>query len=207
MMQNKILFGITGGSGSGKTSVSHIIRSMDIEVIDCDIIARDIAAKGTPCLMELKAEFGDDIIDQRGELIRKKLGRVVFSDPLKLQRLNEITHKYIIDEVLKRAGLSKSRLVGIDGAVLFESGLSSYLSKIIGVICPPQERIRRIMKRDGLTEEEANIRINSQKDNEFYEKNCDYIIYNSAEIENLSAKVKEVVEQLATSIEYEDEKK
>ena len=196
MMQNKYLFGITGGTGSGKSQVSQIIRDMGYCVIDCDLVSRQITQKGTPCLSELAKEFGSDIISHEGELLRRKLGEIVFSDRESLEKLNRITHKYILDEIYAQAQSAPSHVVGIDGAVLFESGITKSLKKIIGIIADEDIRVSRIVKRDGISPETAKNRINSQKDNKFYIDNCDFVIYNNGKFEDLAREVREVVEKL-----------
>lgn len=195
-MQNKVLFGITGGTGCGKSTVSHIIKGMGYDVIDCDIIARQVTAEGSRCLLELREEFGDRIIAEDGSLKRRALGQMVFTDKAKLQRLNEITHKYITEAIEHMASKSQSRLVGVDGAVLFESGITSRLDKVIGVVSDRENRIKRIMARDLMTRREAENRINSQKENKFFIENCDFVLYNNGNKEQLELQVKEVVRTL-----------
>ena len=196
MMQNKYLFGITGGTGAGKSTVSKIIREMGYTVIDCDLISRRITQKGMPCLKELADEFGRDILCPDGTLDRRKLGDIVFSDRSSLKKLNNITHKYILAEIYADAENAKGSMVGVDGAVLFESGIAQSLCKIIGVIADEDTRMHRIIKRDGISEADAKNRIDSQMSNSFYIDNCDFIIYNNADNEELARRVKEVVEKL-----------
>lgn len=191
-MQNKFLFGITGGSGTGKTTVSDVFRELGFEVIDCDVISRQVTKKGSPCLDELAARFGREILTGEGELDRRSLGAVVFSDPGSLQALNEITHKYILAEIFKEAEASEKLMIGVDGAVLFESGITDSLECVVGVISDRDKRIERIVARDGITPEAAEKRISSQKVDKFFIENCDYLIYNNNGRENLVEKVKEV---------------
>lgn len=205
MMQNKILFGITGGTGCGKSTVSDMIRSMGYEVIDCDKVSRMVTEADSPCLKELKSEFGDCIIDKDGTLKRKVLGDMVFSDSHKLKRLNEITHKHIVHMIFCMAENSPSPLVGVDGAVLFESGITDKLQKIIGVLSERQKRVERIVKRDSMTEEDAIKRINSQKSDKFFIENCHYLLYNNGSEEQLKVQVKEVVQKLELLIKSTNE--
>lgn len=191
-MQNKFLFGITGGSGTGKTTVSDIFRELGFYVIDCDVISREVTKKGSPCLAKLAERFGSKILTEDGELDRRSLGAVVFSDAGSLCILNEITHKYILAEVFKAAEASDEVMIGIDGAVLFESGLSDSLECVVGVLSDRGERIKRIVARDGITCEAAEKRICSQKVDKFFIENCDYLIYNNNGKENLVEKVREV---------------
>lgn len=200
MMQNKFIFGITGGSGAGKSTVSQIFRNLGIEVVDCDLVARDVTQKGTPCLGELEREFGSSIIGEDGTLLRRKLGEIVFSDPHKLERLNEITHRYITDEVLNRLERAPGKIGGIDGAVLFESGITERCNAVIGVLASSSVRLDRITKRDGITRQSAEKRIGSQKNDDFYLENCNIILYNNGNIEKLEAEVKEVVSKFEAEI-------
>ena len=201
MTQNKFLFGITGGSGCGKTTVSDIFRNLGYEVIDCDKISREISAKNSPCLSELKNVFGEKILLPDGSLDRKALGNIVFSSQASLKTLNDITHKYILEEIYKRADISKSRIIGIDGAVLIESGVSKKCRRMIAVLADRKIRAKRIIKRDNLTPEEAENRINSQKVDNFYIESCDYILYNNSDRATLENQVREV------SLKLEEERK
>ena len=200
MMQNKFILGITGGSGTGKSTVSEILRSLGIEAVDCDLVARYVTEKGKPCLSELEAEFGSSIISEDGNLLRRELGEIVFSDPQKLKKLNEITHRYIAEEVLRRLEKAPGKIGAIDGAVLFESGITERCDAVIGVLASRSVRLDRITKRDGITRQSAEKRIDSQKNDEFYLENCHIILYNNGDIEKLKAEVKEVVSKLEKQI-------
>ncbi len=176
MMQNKKLIGITGGSGCGKSHLSSRLRERGIPVIDCDLVSREIMAKDTPCAKEVCEFFGKEILEN-GEINRRKLGNIVFSDPEKLKKLNEITHKYILESIYNRMEKEESDIVFTDGATLIESGIKCDM--MVGILADREVRKKRIMERDGLSEEDARLRINAQKDDEFYIKNCDFVIDNS----------------------------
>ena len=197
MMQNKFIFGITGGSGTGKTTVSGIFRKIGIEVIDCDVVAREVTYSGEPCLKELAEFFGMDILCENGELNRKKLGEIVFSSNEKLKKLNEITHKYILEKIFCMIEQSEHYMIGIDGAVLFESGVADRCDRMIGILADKPVRMHRIINRDNLSAKTAENRINSQKPDSFYINNCDFIIYNNGNTAELENSVKEVVSKLA----------
>lgn len=195
-MQSKYVFGITGGSGTGKSTVSDIFRSMGCEVIDCDVVAREVTRPGSVCLNELVSEFGNEIIDKDGILLRKKLGEIVFSNAAKLSKLNKITHKHILSEIYHKIDESSAEFIGIDGAVLFESGVTDRCNLVIGVLANKDLRISRIMERDNLTVKIAEDRINSQKSDNFYLEKCSVILYNDGNKQQLENKVKEVMEKL-----------
>jgi len=195
-MQNKYLFGITGGSGSGKSTVSGIFRSLGFDVIDCDKAAHE-AYKTEECLSELISGFGEEIINADKTVNRKILGSIVFSDSEKLKLLNSIIHKYVIREIFRFAENSDKEIIGVDGAVLFESGITDRLARIVGVIADKNVRIQRITARDGITGADAEKRINSQKVDKFFIENCDYIIYNNTDGKCLEKQVREVALKLA----------
>lgn len=196
MMQNKLIFGLTGGSGCGKTTVGEILTGLGADIIDCDLIARNVTEKGSRCLSELVKEFGNCILDEEGCLKRKALGDIVFSDKNKLQILNHITHKYIYEEVVQRIEASKCDITGIDGAVIIGSPVEKLCECIVSVISEAEIRVQRIMSRDNITQKQAVERINSQKSNIFYIENSDFIIYNNSTRTELENGVREVWEKL-----------
>ena len=153
-----------------------LLREKGIPVIDCDLVSRQIMAKDTPCAKEVCAFFGNEILE-KGEINRRKLGGIVFSDPEKLKKLNEITHKYILSSIYNKMEKEESPIVCTDGATLIESGISCDM--MVGIIADKEVRKKRIMERDSLSEEEAWLRINAQKDDSFYIENCDFVIDNS----------------------------
>lgn len=192
----KYVIGITGGSGAGKTTVSDEFRKRGIEIIDADKVARLIMEPNQPCLKETAEAFGADILNEDGSLQRKKLAKIVFSDPKSLDILNRITHKYITEYFLEKIKNSDADIIGIDGAVLFESDINRCCDFMIGVVAEEKERVKRIVKRDNISEEEAVMRINSQKKNEFYIENCDYLVYNDNDRTKISEAVEEVLGKL-----------
>ena len=195
----KFILGITGGSGAGKTTVSDFLREKGIEVIDGDKVARLIMEPGEACLMETVRTFGEDILGENGALIRKKLGQIVFSDSEKLETLNKITHKYITEYFFDKVKTSKSDIVGFDGAVIFESGLDKVCNAIIGVIADEEIRLERITKRDGISMQDARLRVSSQKNNQFYIEKCDFLVYNNGG-EEISEQLEEVLKTLEIKI-------
>ena len=171
------IIGVTGGSGAGKTTVTKHFEKYDAEIIDADVLAREIVDAGMPALDEIKKEWPGVVVG--GVLDRKALAKIVFNDERELHKLNAITHKYVIDEINKRIDKSKKEIFVIDAIALFESGLAHICDATICVIADKSTRIKRIMERDGLTLKEAEERINAQKSDDFYKENADYVIYNN----------------------------
>lgn len=191
-----MIIGITGGSGTGKTTVSNILRGFGIEIVDGDRVSRLITAPGEAALSEITEEFGAEVLLTDGSLNRRWLGEIVFSDKEKLKKLNSITHKYIKQYFLERVADKKSEIIGFDGAALFESGMDKLCDFVIGIIADEDVRIQRIVKRDGISAENAKKRLLSQKNNEFYIENCDFLVYNNSNEENLKKQLTEVTEKL-----------
>lgn len=191
-----LVLGITGGTGSGKSTVCSYLEKKGAYIIDADLVAREIVEKGRPALCEIKEAFGEDILFEDGSLDRKKLGRIVFASAQKLNILNEITHKYIIAEIKKRAQKEVARIAVIDAALLFETELYKLCNKTIAVTADKEERKSRIVRRDSLEEETAKNRIASQMENSYYEKNADFIIVNDGTLDELKLKIDKILKEL-----------
>lgn len=191
-----LIFGITGGSGTGKTTVSDIFRENGVTVIDADKSARTVVQKGSKCLGELCAFFGDGILLPNGALDRKKLGGIVFSDEKKLVKLNEITHKYIKEDILRQIGECKTPLTAIDGAVIIGSSIEPLCEFIVSVTADKGKRLKRIIGRDKISEDSAKKRLDSQPSEDFYIKHAKYVINNDKDLNSLVLRTKEVLEKI-----------
>lgn len=185
MRDKMLVFGITGGSGSGKTSASAVLSELGVQVIDTDVIAHKVTGKGTQCLRELEDYFGSEIIMPDGTLDRKKLASVAFSDNAKKAQLNKITHKHIKECVVEEIEKSSADIVAIDGAVIIGSNIEPLCEFIVSVVADRDIRLERIKKRDGISDEQANQRLAAQPDDVFYKENSRYIIYNNGDSEEL----------------------
>ncbi len=182
------IYGLTGQTGAGKTTVAAELEKQGFYVIDCDIAARKIVKKGSPVLDELKAEFGDDIILPNGELNRKALAAKAFSSEKNEKILNKITHpaitKLVRKEILENK--DKYKLIFVDAAMLFESELYSYCNKTVVVCADEEVRMHRIIQRDSITRDDALLRINAQPDEEYYLSRADVVIKNNSGELNLA---------------------
>lgn len=174
------IIGLCGRSGSGKSSFCKIAEEMGFKVIDCDVVYRSIVSKRTPCLDELEAYFGSEVV-VNDSLDRARLAAIVFTDPDKLIALNEITHKHILKEVESILGrLDSNASVILDAPTLFESGAYKMCDITVCVIAPDEDCLRRIMLRDGLDEEKAVQRLSNQHTNDFFTSRCDVVVYNDS---------------------------
>lgn len=191
-----LVFGITGGSGTGKSTASECFRRLGIYVIDADLAARHVVEKGEPCLDELIMKFGTEILNFDGTLNRKKLGSIVFADEKKLKSLNTITHKHIKKFIVNKLQSLNVEVAAIDGAVIIGSDIEDLCSFFVSVLANRETRLKRIMKRDSLDYTQAQNRLNSQPDDKFYIENSKYIIYNNSDEHNLSSQIKEVYREI-----------
>ncbi|MBQ8300756.1 MAG: dephospho-CoA kinase [Clostridia bacterium] len=196
MRNKRLIFGITGGSGSGKTSVSAILSELGVHIVDTDIIAHKVTEKGTECLRELEEYFGSEIILSGGLLDRKKLASIAFSDDKKTMHLNRITHKHIKDCVLEEIEKSSADIIAIDGAVIIGSNIEPLCEFIVSVIAKKDIRLERIKKRDDISDKQAIERLNAQPDDSFYMENSKYIIYNNGDSEELRKNVNAVYSKI-----------
>jgi dephospho-CoA kinase len=196
------IIGLCGGSGAGKGIVAEKFALYGIPSIDADAVYRDISGAGSPLLSELKLAFGEGIISSDGELDRRALASLVFSEKGRtelLPILNKITHKAVICETERRiAELSESGIPAVifDAPQLFESGFNTKCDKIVSVIADREIRIARIMNRDSISRERATARIESQLSDEFFSKNSDFIIVNNGSEERLERAVAEIAEKI-----------
>lgn len=188
---NKFVVGITGGSGTGKSHLAGLLKARGYAVIDADEVAKEVMNPKENCLRETAQEFGEEIL-KNGILDRKKLAQIVFSDAEKLEKLNKISHKYILKGIEDRIEKATTDTVFVDGAVLIESGF--LCDKMIGVLADYNDRKTRIMLRDGLSEQEAKTRLDAQQKDEFYHKNCDFVVYSGGDgfdIEDILKRIRE----------------
>ena len=190
-----LILGLTGNIGCGKSSLSKILIQNNIDVIDADIISRNIFEDKE--LLNLVFEnFGENIKNLDGSLNRKALGNIVFNDDQKLVILNGLTHPKIKEKILNKINeirnIGKS-LVVIDAALLIEGGYLDILDKLIVITCKESIQISRVQLRDNLTKEQAISRMNSQMSQDEKIKYADYIIDNSGDTNNLKHKAEELI--------------
>lgn len=193
------VIGVTGPSGAGKSELCRLVRKMHIPFIDADEVYHSLLVCGSECTIALTEEFGEGILDENGVPDRNKLGAIVFSSKEKLEKLNEIVLHFVIDNIkttiaaLERAGVKN---VVVDAPTLIESGFDRECDTVISVLAPKEERLRRILLRDGITQENAKKRIDAQKKDEFYIENSDVIIENSSTAEDFLARAEEVLKTI-----------
>ena len=196
------ILGLCGGSGSGKGAVGQLFSEYGIPTIDTDAVYRELTGRPGPCVDALRFEFGSHIITDSGALNRAELARIVFcgeKSSEKLKRLNEIAHRFILDETRRRlysyeeAGV---KIAVVDAPVLYESGFDSECDIVVCVVADMESRIQRIISRDGISEEAARSRIKSQLTDGELISRSDYVINNNSDIENLKREVDRVIKDI-----------
>ena len=187
------IIGVTGSSGAGKDTLCEILENKyNAEIVDADKIARKLSKKGTMYLKSIIDCFGSNIINRQGELNRKKLASIIFEDEKKREELNRLTFIYVVDEIKRQINKLKKDIIVVNAPLLFESNLNQICDFVIAIIADKDVQIERIMKRDGLSKEEAEKRINMQNTNEFFEENADYIIYNKESLKDIEKQLKKI---------------
>lgn len=192
------VLGLCGGSGAGKGIASLCFKKMGIKIIDTDSIYHQLTSCDTPCLREIGNAFGQDVISNN-TLNRRMLANIVFASQEKLLLLNNITHKHILNVVKTEIATAKKQSykgVVIDAPVLFESGFDQECDFTLCICSTTENRIERIIKRDGISKENALKRINAQKSNSWLKENCDYSIDNDSSVEDFETAVLELADKI-----------
>ncbi|MDD3169551.1 MAG: dephospho-CoA kinase [Eubacteriales bacterium] len=194
------VIGLTGGIGSGKTTVTDYLTSRGFHVLDADKIAREIVLPGSEILIQLAAVFGSEILLEDGNLNRKKLGAIVFSDAEKKKTLDALMHTRILELIHERILLfrekGEKKVIFIDAPLLFETGLDSSVSEIWVIDVDDETRIERIMERDGLNREDIEKRISTQMAQEEKNRWADVILDNSGDQKMLYRQIEELLKRL-----------
>ena len=180
-----MIIGITGGTGSGKTTLLNLIRDRSGLILDCDAIYHELLQTDDTMLRAIEDRFPGVITD--GILDRKKLGAIVFADAQALLDLNRITHTAVKNEVLRRLE-TKPELAAIDAIGLFEGGLAELCDVTVAVTAPLEDRVARLMARDGISEEYARSRIAAQHDDAWFRERCDATLENNGELDAFATK-------------------
>ena len=193
------IIGLTGQTGAGKSTVRDIFKGKGAAVIDADSVAHDITDNNLDCIYDIVSRFSCLVLNEKGKINRKALGRRVFSDPKELAALNKIIFPYILKSIEHEllGYISKgAETVIIDGATVIESGCGKMCDVLVSVVAEEETRITRIIKRDGITKADAERRVSAQKPEEFYTENSDYVIRNDSTPAELERNVNSVLKNM-----------
>ena len=187
------VIGLIGGIGSGKSSVSAILNSLGVEVIDADKVGHEAYTPNSEGWRKGSSVFGQDIVGPENEIDRKKLGAIVFSDPSEMDKLNKLMHPIIHDLVEEKIQLLSDqgiKVVVLEAAILIEANWKDLTDEIWLAKANQEVVIERVQLRNNFTREEIIKRIQSQMSNDEREKHSDIVIDNDGTIEQLEEKVK-----------------
>lgn len=192
------IIGVTGGTGSGKSTVSKILAENGAVVLDADKISKELQRKGTTTFKKIVEAFGESVVADDGELDRKALSEMIFRDEEKRLLINSIVHKEVarvFRERLKVLEEVDTKIAVLDVPIPTEEGFFELVNTVWAVVANDDLRIERIMERSGLTEAEAERRIASQFSNREYEELADVVIENERSYEELEKLVKYELER------------
>jgi dephospho-CoA kinase len=193
------LFGLTGGIGSGKSTVAARFRERGLPVIDADELAREVVAKGTPGLSEIVAFLGPEVLDAEGGLDRKRVAAIVFNDADARRRLNAITHPRVAALAVERSHALEAKgepLACYEVPLLVEAGLAAILRPLVVVTADVATQLARAMARDVASEAEISARIGAQMPLEKKAELADFVIDNSGSIEATRSRADEVLDAI-----------
>lgn len=193
------VIGLTGQTGAGKSTVRKLLKAKGAAVIDADSVAHEVADNSLSCLTDIVEHFSCMVLDEKGKLNRRALGRIVFSDRKKLALLNKIMFPYIVSAIkgqvtaYEQAG---AQIIVIDGATLIESGCAKMCSVLVSVTADEETRLTRIIHRDGISKRDAVRRVSAQNPEEFYIKASDYVIKNNGTPDDLERAAEKVLDEI-----------
>ena len=180
MKENRVslIIGLTGGIGSGKSTVANLFKALNVNIVDADIVAREVVQKGQPALKEISHYFGQDILID-GELNRAKLRDIIFSDELKKRWLNELLHPIIRQQMLAQLTQAKGDYVILEAPLLFENELQVYCDYVVVVDIDEQIQIKRASRRDNNSVEQIKKIIDNQINRQKRLQKANFVIENT----------------------------
>jgi L-threonylcarbamoyladenylate synthase len=198
-----VVIGITGGTGAGKTSALRAIEALGGRTLDCDRVYYEMLSDSDALRSAIRDTFGDVFLPDR-KLDRRRLAEMVFNSPERLDQLNDIIYRFLCPELRRRMAEEPCRLYAIDAVNLLEGGVGGLCDRTVAVTSPVELRVRRIMARDGIDEQQARMRIGAQQSDDAYRDKCDCELENTADSpEAFQAKAKAFFEKLIDEIKEE----
>jgi dephospho-CoA kinase len=193
------ILGLTGGIASGKSTVARLLQEMKLPVVDADVLARRIVEPGQPALKEIAEAFGENVIQEDGQLDRKALGALIFGDAERRALLNSITHPRVAQlaqETFQQHREQGAFLLVYEVPLLFEVGLHHIVDASLLVAVSPEVQLQRLMERDQSSEEAASSRIKSQMPLEEKLKLADFVLWNNGTLDELDSELQQLWPQL-----------
>jgi len=196
--KKKIIIGLTGSFGSGKSTVAGIFNSFGAKVVDADLLARQCVTPGKLAYKKIVKSFGREILSKDKTIDRAKLGRIVFWDTRKLKRLNDIVHPEVIRHMKMQIKSTEQAAVVLDVPLLIEAGLRSLVDKVVVVKINRAEQIKRCQQRTMLSESDIVKRIKAQMSLSAKERLADFVIDNSGTVAQTRKQVEEILRSLVS---------
>jgi dephospho-CoA kinase len=199
-----LLVGVTGGIATGKSTVSRLLKAKGAELIDFDILAREVVEKGKPALKQITEFFGNNVLCDDGTLDRKKVSGIVFSDPEKRKKLESITHPAIFDAFHQKEKKIKkensSAIIQAEIPLLIELNLMHMFDKVVVVYIPKEEQIKRLVIRDGIDESQAANILKSQLPIDEKKEVANFVFDNSGKPEDMELKINDLWDYLVLAL-------
>ncbi|MDH5324284.1 MAG: dephospho-CoA kinase [Gammaproteobacteria bacterium] len=187
-----LIIGLTGGIGSGKTTVSDLFHQLGVDIIDTDVIARQLVQPGQEALQQIVAHFGVGMLDHKGRLQREKLRELVHSDKLAREQLEAILHPRIKQQTLDKICQLQAPYCLVVVPLLFESGWQDLFDRILVIDSSQEQQMQRIQQRDQLSQEQASRIMHNQIDRRHRLAGADDVMENRGDISELKAKVEQL---------------
>ena len=192
--------GLTGGVASGKSTVSTIFEELGAVIIDADVLAREVVARGTPGLEQVVAEFGEELLTPEGDLDRPAMGRLVFGDEAARKRLEAIVHPLVFERIVElEQDAPPDAVVVHDIPLLAENGRAGDFDAVVVVDAPPQTQVERMVRDRGWTREDAEARMRAQASREDRLALATYVVENTGTHEDLRRRVAEVFAEVVSA--------
>lgn len=182
-----MVIGVTGNSGSGKSEISKILSNkINAKIIDADKVVKELYTPGQEYYNKILELFGNKVLEKKNKLNRNKIAEIIYNNESEREKLNNLTYKYVVDEIKKRIKKEKNINIIIDAPLLFESKLDEICDITVAVLAEKSLKINRICTRDNIEQKIAISRLAIQKEDSYYQKKADYIVTNNGKKDEIN---------------------
>ncbi len=182
-----MVIGVTGNSGSGKSEISKILSNkINAKIIDADKVVKELYTPGQEYYNKILELFGNKVLEKNNKLNRNKIAEIIYNNESEREKLNNLTYKYVVDEIKKRIKKEKNINIIIDAPLLFESKLDEICDITVAVLAEKSLKINRICTRDNIEQKIAISRLAIQKEDSYYQKKADYIVTNNGKKDEIN---------------------
>lgn len=182
-----MVIGVTGNSGSGKSEISKILSNkINAKIIDADKVVKELYTLGQEYYNKILELFGNKVLEKNNKLNRNKIAEIIYNNESEREKLNNLTYKYVVDEIKKRVKKEKNINIIIDAPLLFESKLDEICDITVAVLAEKSLKINRICTRDNIEQKIAISRLAIQKEDSYYQKKADYIVTNNGKKDEIN---------------------